>query len=293
MPPPQDHASQATSNFDQVDCVFCAGREGEVTLKRPKFVVRRCPQCAVMWCDPLRFSDAFNPDDEAAYIETPDALDGENEDRVAILTHAAPPATHPKVLEVGCMHGDFLLRAAKEGYEGRGLDLSQTAVDHAAKVSPGLVSYGTLDAHVPDASVNVVAAFNVIEHMDAPHEFLSHARRVLRPGGILILETPRQESIYHHVMFGRGRVFANKRAVDIGIYPGTHIFKFGNRAWRRILADRKFEVTSSRGKSTPLSQLFAKRRPSFAERAAIVSFGLLAKMTRLENRLILTARRTP
>jgi SAM-dependent methyltransferase len=245
-----------------------------------------------MWCDPLRFSDEFNPDNEEAYLETHDALEGENHERIEILMRAAPASTHPTVLEVGCMHGDFLLRAAKEGYQGAGLDLSQSAVDHAAKISPGLVEYGTLDERVPDASVDVLAAFNVIEHMDAPHGFLEHARRVLRPGGVLILETPRQESLFHHIMFGRGRIFKNDKSVDIGVYPGTHIFKFGNRAWRKILADRNFEVTSLQGKSTPLSQLFAKQQSSVATRAAIVFFNVLAKATRLENRVILTARRT-
>ena len=94
-------------------------------------------------------------------------------------------------------------------------------------------------------------------------------------------------------MFTRGRMFAKNDKVDIGVYPGTHIFKFGNRAWRKILADRDFEIISLRGKSTPTSQLFAKRKPSLSERAAIVSFGFLAKMVDLENRLILTARRGP
>jgi 2-polyprenyl-3-methyl-5-hydroxy-6-metoxy-1,4-benzoquinol methylase len=288
-----DQESSAAPSFAQSECVFCARGEGAVAITRPKFLVRRCSQCAVMWCDPLRFSDVFNPDNEEAYLETHDALDGENQDRIEILMRAAPPSTHPTVLEVGCMHGDFLLRAAKEGYRGRGLDLSQTAVDHAAKTSPGLVEYGTLDERVADASVDVLAAFNVIEHMDAPHEFLAHAHRVLRPGGMLVLETPRQESIFHHIMFSRGRIFTNDKSVDIGVYPGSHIFKFGNRAWRTILSDRDFEVTSLQGKSTPLSQLFAKQKISFATRVAIVSFNVLAKATRLENRLILTACRTP
>jgi 2-polyprenyl-3-methyl-5-hydroxy-6-metoxy-1,4-benzoquinol methylase len=246
-----------------------------------------------MWCDPLRFSDTFKPDNEAAYLETHDVLDDENEDRIRILVRDAPSSTHPNILEVGCMHGDFLLRAAKEGYVGKGLDLSRTAVAHAEKSTPGVVEYGTLDATISDATVDVVAAFNVIEHMDAPHDFLEHARRVLRPGGVLILETPRQESIFHHIMFNRGRVFAKDKNVDIGVYPGTHIFKFGNRAWRRILDDRDFELISLHGKSTPTTQLLAKRKPSIAERIAIISFDFLARITRLENRLILTARRAP
>jgi len=273
------------------DCCFCDVSACPIVLERPRYAVRQCPRCGVMWCDPPRFDDSFRPDDEQAYLEVETTIVAENRDRLELLRQQAGPDTHPRLLEIGCMHGDFVAQAHDAGYDARGLDLSETAVAEAAVRRPGRVSLGTLDASVPDASVDIVAAFNVIEHMDAPHQFLDQVRRVLRPGGVLVLETPAQESIYHHVMFARGRLEPRRPQLEVGLHPGTHIFKFGRGPWRRILRGRGFDVLRMRPKSTPLRELLAKNtRAGIATRAGIVGFGLVARATGLGNRVQVMAR---
>lgn len=273
------------------DCCFCERGACPVVLRRPRFAVRRCPRCRVMWCDPPRFDACFRPDDERAYLGVEPTVVAENRKRLALLAAWATPSTHRRVIEVGCMHGDFVRQAAQAGYRARGLDLSRSAVHEAERRAGGLVHYGTLDEHVADRSVDAVAAFNVIEHMDAPHRFLDHARRVLRPGGVLVLETPAQESLYHHVMFVRGRLLPRRDRLEVGMHPGTHIYKFGRRSWRRILGARGFEVLEVRSKSTPLRELLAKTdRAGLAVRAGIVGFGVMARATGLGNRVQVVAR---
>ena len=291
--PMTDSPTPADSAYARPECVFCGGSACPVALAQPKFVVRRCPSCTVMWCDPTRFDQSFNPDNEEAYLETQRELDEENVTRLELLQQIAPASSHPRLLELGCMHGDFVKLASEAGYSCEGLDLSETAVKTAARVAPGMVRLGTVDGEIPTGSLDVIAAFNVIEHMDDPHVFLDHASRALRPGGVLILETPRQESLFHHIMFAQGRLRGSGTSSGIGVHPGTHIFKFGNQAWRKILARRGFEVVTLEGKSTPLRQLFAKRDRPLHERVAIRSFDTLARLTGLENRLILIARRRP
>jgi SAM-dependent methyltransferase len=272
------------------ECCFCEASPGPVVLRRPRFLVRRCPQCGVMWCDPPRFDEQFRPDDEQAYLEVEPTIVAENRDRLALLSAWASPGTHPRLVEVGCMHGDFVGQAAAAGYRAQGLDLSGTAVAEAARRRPGLVGYGTLDDATPDASLDVVAAFNVIEHMDEPQRFLDHVRRVLRPGGVLVLETPAQESLYHHALVLRGHLMPRRPRLEIGMHPGTHIYKFGRATWRKILCARGFSVLAVRSKSTPLRELLAKNeRAGLATRAGIVGFGLAARATGLGNRVQVVA----
>lgn len=274
----------------QPDCVFCGYREAPVHLQRPRFAVRHCPHCRVLWCDPTRFSEDFNPDNEAAYLEVEATIHTENAARLQQLIRYAGPDSHPRLLEVGCMHGDFVYQARGAGYQARGADLSKTAVEEANRRMSGAVVYGTLDASYEDDSLDVVAAFNVIEHMDEPAAFLDQVTRVLRDGGVLIAETPAQESVYHHVLFMRGRVQPGK-SVDVGVHPGTHIFKFGRRAWETVLRDRGYEVLNLIPRSTPLRELLAKNKQKPLVRAGIVGFGLLGRATGWENRLLVIARR--
>ena len=76
----------------------------------------------------------------------------------------------------------------------KGVDISEEAVAHARQKysKPNLeYSQGSADA-VPlgDASVDVVVSFETIEHHDRHAEMMSEVKRVLRPGGVLVISSP-------------------------------------------------------------------------------------------------------
>lgn len=253
----------------QPDCVFCGYRDAPVHLQRPRFAIRRCPHCTVLWCDPIRFDEALGQDDEQANLSTEATLHTENATRLHHLLRHTKPEVHPRLLEVGCSHSDFIDQARGAGFEAR---------DVAA-----------LDSSITDDSLDVVAAFDVIEHMERPDQFLDQVARTLRPGGVLIVETPAQESVHHHVAFLRGRL-APERDTDVGVFPGARMFEFGRRSWTTILRDRGFEILQIEPRSTPMRELLASNRADPIRRAGIVGVGLLGRLTGLENRVLVVAR---
>lgn len=104
---------------------------------------------------------------------------------------------------------DVLDIASGEGYGANlladiaksviGVDSSSEAVEHAQKkyLKPNLVfKIGTANAiPLADRSVDLVVSFETIEHHDKHEEMIQEIKRVLRPGGHLILSTP-DKSIY-------------------------------------------------------------------------------------------------
>ena len=285
--------------FAESNCRLCGTSDCPPVLRCDRFSVRRCPSCTTLWCDPLRLPDEeqANEEDhdgpaiEDTYLSVDDTIQRENTHRLEFIAQLAPSSSHPRLLEIGCMHGGFVVQAQQAGYEAHGLDISKRAVDWAAEHRPGLVSYGTLGPEHEDDSLDVVAGFNVVEHMDDPGEFLDHVARVLRPGGIFVAETPAQESLYHHVLFTRAKVLAGRPQLEVGMHPGTHIFKFGRKAWNHVLRRRGFEVLEVHAKSTPLRELLAKTKSKgLVFSAGTVGFGIAQRVTGLGNRVLVAAR---
>jgi SAM-dependent methyltransferase len=108
------------------------------------------------------------------------------------------PAGAP-VLDLGCGRGEALALLRDHGIAGRGVDGSARMVElcreRGVEAAAGDL-FATL-AGVPEGSLGGVVSFHVIEHLPlgALDRLVRLAWRALRPGGVLILETPNPLSV--------------------------------------------------------------------------------------------------
>jgi len=124
--------------------------------------------------------------------------------------HGSIEHLHRYVLAEGMAAGlDVLDIASGEGYGSRllaekansvvGVDISAEAVAHASsKYQKRNLSFkvgSTSEIPIPDNSVDLVVSFETLEHHDKHEEMMKEIKRVLRPGGCLILSSP-EKSIY-------------------------------------------------------------------------------------------------
>jgi glycosyltransferase involved in cell wall biosynthesis/SAM-dependent methyltransferase len=140
-----------------------------------------------------------SPDLEAFYEAHQDRFRGSRESvrqRLEIyLPHVrtAADSDHP-ALDVGPGRGEWLALLAEHHIKAYGVDINSAFVTAAGEI--GLdVRHADGVEHlkgVPDGSLGAVTAFHVVEHipLDALIELVDNALRALRPGGVLILETP-------------------------------------------------------------------------------------------------------
>lgn len=118
-----------------------------------------------------------------------DALEKQPYMRAALMLLAAQ-ADGP-VLDVGCGPGQFTGFLASLGADASGIDLSPAMVGLARRAHPQLrFDVGSMtELARPDASVAGVLAFWSLIHVpdDEVPVALGHFRRVLRPGGLLVI----------------------------------------------------------------------------------------------------------
>jgi len=106
----------------------------------------------------------------------------------SLLNWRLPPA---RVLELGAAHGAFVAVMRWAGYDAAGLELSPAVTAWAREHFQVPMFLGTLDRQgLVAASYDAVCLFDVLEHVSDPLGLLRECRRVLKPGGLLLLQTP-------------------------------------------------------------------------------------------------------
>lgn len=102
-----------------------------------------------------------------------------------------PPAARPGavLVDVGCGGGLLTPHLHGKGYRHIGLDLTRSALEHAADhgLTPVRADAGALP--LADGSADVVVAGEILEHVPDLPSAVAEACRVLRPGGLLVLDT--------------------------------------------------------------------------------------------------------
>ena len=98
-----------------------------------------------------------------------------------------------RALDLGCGDGTFTAALAQAGAEVVGADVAETALERARRAHPELQfvlvpSCGPLP--FADNAFELAWASEVIEHVADTARWLSEVRRVLRPGGRLLITTP-------------------------------------------------------------------------------------------------------
>ena len=107
-----------------------------------------------------------------------------------------------RILDVGCGPGELLLSLLVKGYDAVGIDISAGMVDEAARTIrhngfPDFsgASVGDIEKlSFDDGEFDVVVASGVIEYQKDDRDALSEMKRVLRPGGYLILNVTNRRS---------------------------------------------------------------------------------------------------
>lgn len=178
--------------------------------------------------------------------------------------HLTPSALHPRLLDIGCAMGVLLEEAKKEGFRVEGIDLSSDAVSYCKKHD--LTAYtGTVYtvSQLKDSSIDVITAFQIIEHERDPLRMMKRVYKLLKKGGMVVLATPNQGGFWQKIMGKRW----------FGYRHPEHVVLLDFITMRKLLEDAGFsdiEVRSDSPRPFPLSFALSRAGDYFSWAAWIL-----------------------
>lgn len=159
--------------------------------------VIQCLACGVRRRDPA-LQDDYEEDYHAPYVDQGAAIHAhilQHFSDIMTLKFATFRAGKERLLDVGCSTGRVLQLGKVMGFLPTGLDLSRWAADHCRNL--GFESHcGSLVNHWATGDLfDVIHCSHTIEHVTDPVSYLLEMRKLLVPGGLLMLAFPNYQSV--------------------------------------------------------------------------------------------------
>ncbi len=245
---------------DLPTCNLCGSSAYSVIFK--EFVAQvhqivKCEKCGLMYAFPVHElnSDIYvnlsqqapMKEDDASILQSLDKLSDYRRIPVELQKHICSKG---RILDVGCYVGTFLYYLKSQGWDVVGVELDSRAVRFARHrfglriLNSSLESLDNANYH---DSFDVVTFLHVIEHLDDPSSTVKVALRLLKHGGVFVVETPTYDSLIFRLLGRRER----------SVSCDGHIFFYTAKTLSKLLERTGFEILEWRkvGRTLSLGRL--------------------------------------
>lgn len=227
-------------------CEICGADEPEPVAARPDLLFGgetvysfcRCRSCGVLYQHPrpteatigrLYPHDTSYPSYRRAIAAEP--LLRRLDRRYGLAKRCRLVARHVgagSLLDVGCATGDFLSEMARyPGWSVMGVEPSPDAARYAASSGLTVVRGVLNDGTFASRSFDAVTMWDVLEHVYDPRAVIAEAARILRPGGVLVVNHPNTASLDRR-LFGR---------LWVGYELPRHLYLYPSDQLTRLMAE--------------------------------------------------------
>ncbi len=264
---PSDNETQegtlpAAALFEQISCPLCEDGEFDVVraCRHPPTVsendlrecysassnhilldqVVRCRSCSLQYVNPRPRAEVIIESYAGAVDPT---FVAQNEERIRTFTQTLRQVMRrvslasgkgKRLVDVGCAGGACPAAARALGFDVVGVEPSRWMADygrrtHGLDIREGLLVPGMF----PPASLDFLTLWDVLEHVPDPHQLLTLAAELLKPGGVLAVTYPDVGSLCARLMGERWPFWLS-----------VHLLYYDRKTMRRQLERADLEVVS-------------------------------------------------
>lgn len=215
----------STIEWEECNCLLCGGNHYTPLVEAPDnmpggkglwFAVVQCQDCGLCFTNPRPsprsiaqfYPPAYRPHRvpgrrrNTSSVQKPRERKWPRKERQPLPWHG-----QGRLLDFGCGGGSFLQRMHRRGWQVTGLDVSEAAVQGVRSELKLKALCGSLPhPDLAPASFDVITMWESLEHVHDPLKVLRQARRLLVPGGRLVVTVPNIDSLafrwFGHAWYG-------------------------------------------------------------------------------------------
>jgi SAM-dependent methyltransferase len=230
-------------------CGLCNGDRHVVRLTLAGRRILRCLDCGIIFSDLIWDPEAVRQLYESEEFFSGDywRWDGESAMdhleapvyRSALLAAKAILGGTGRLLDVGCGLGGFLAQAIEMGFESEGTDISEharTVIQQRLGLAIHIGELGSLG--VPPGHYSIISSWDTLEHVPDPRKMLREMRRLVQPGGVLVLRTINEDTAL--VATANLLYRAGIRAAAARMHEPYHLYYFTRPLLSRLVSECGF-----------------------------------------------------
>ena len=227
-------------NYDPTHCCYCGSASYSTVVAGPTVPIIKCTGCGLMRQGRMSESEI---NDAPSFVEYAGGVDRFR--RQKIEKESAHTRDFVKIsdqldqllggkgrlLEIGCGMGATLNAFREKGWQVTGVEPNDWTSEQA-KSNYGLdvICAPFQEAGLEPESFDAILMLHVIEHLSDPYQAIRQISDLIRPGGYLVMETPRYDTLMFRILRGRER----------SVIP-DHLHYFTRKDMSMICRDAGFE----------------------------------------------------
>ncbi len=137
-----------------------------------------------------------------------------------------------RLLDIGCGRADFLAVMKKRGWEPSGIEVDERIQGRGERMGLDLRNGRLEDVAFADNEFDAVTMWHVFEHMRNPLGVIGECRRILKPGGLIVIAAPNAASL-QSVATGKDWFHLD---------PPFHLYHYSLKNITALLEDNGFSV---------------------------------------------------
>ncbi len=240
---------------EKINCHICASQDVQQYCVKNGHTIYQCGNCflAFVWPLPRDSKNLYTKEyyhgegDSHGYMDYDDDKEPMKSVFLRYLAVIEESVVGKKICDVGAATGYFLDLAKNAGWETYGSEISSFAAGVAKKRGHRVVE-GDLSLMEKSAYFDAVTMWDVLEHVESPRAYLQETHRLLKDGGIVVINTIDMNSLWARLLGRRWNM----------LIPPEHLYYFSLNNLSALLEQTGFTILERKtiGKKFSLAYIF-------------------------------------